>query len=122
MHLAVAHMAEQYNSPVVGLKLGNERTIVVLTHEVVHQVHTQEEYEGRPYNFFIKLRCMGARKGELKHEDQSVHTEVAVLYLLIINLMVTRNLQILSYRYKFLSAIFQQSSQEDRTLDLFSFW
>ncbi|XP_021941273.1 methyl farnesoate epoxidase-like, partial [Zootermopsis nevadensis] len=77
MHLAVAHMAEQYNSPVVGLKLGNERTIVVLTHEVVHQVHTQEEYEGRPYNFFIKLRCMGARKGitftegEIWHEQRS---------------------------------------------------
>jgi hypothetical protein len=58
-------MSEEYKSPVIGLKLGNERTIVVLTHDVVQQVHTKEEFEGRPYNFFIKLRSMGARRGEM---------------------------------------------------------
>jgi hypothetical protein len=58
-------MSEQYKSPVIGLKLGDERTIVVLTHDVVQQVHTREEFEGRPYNFFIKLRSMGARRGEM---------------------------------------------------------
>ena len=63
MHLAVAHMTEQYGSPVIGLKLGSERTIIVTTHDVVQQVHTKEEYEGRPYNFFIKLRSMGSRRG-----------------------------------------------------------
>ncbi|PSN47977.1 Methyl farnesoate epoxidase [Blattella germanica] len=77
LHKAVAHMTEQYNSPIVGLMLGNERTVVVTTHEVVQQVHTREEYEGRPYNFFIKLRSMGARRGitftegELWHEQRS---------------------------------------------------
>jgi hypothetical protein len=64
MHLAIEHLATQYKSPVIGLKLGRERTIVVLTHDVVQQVHTGEEYVGRPYNFFIKLRSMGARRGK----------------------------------------------------------
>ncbi|XP_069701144.1 methyl farnesoate epoxidase-like isoform X2 [Periplaneta americana] len=77
MHSAVQYMTELYQSPVIGLKLGNERTIVVTTHEVVQQVHTREEYEGRPYNFFIKLRSMGARRGitftegEVWHEQRS---------------------------------------------------
>lgn len=80
MHLAVSHMAEQYQSPVIGLKLGNERTIVVLTHDVVQHVHTQEEYEGRPYNFFIKLRSMGARRGKLKHKDvKTVEWRLSIL-------------------------------------------
>jgi hypothetical protein len=77
MHLAVEHMSEHYKSPVVGLKLGNERTIVVLTHDVVQQVHTREEYEGRPYNFFIKLRSMGARRGKLQRKDVPVNKTVA---------------------------------------------
>lgn len=63
LHLALDHLAQQYDSPVIGLKLGHERTVAVLTHDVVQQVHTREEYGGRPYNFFIKLRCMGARRG-----------------------------------------------------------
>ena len=64
LHLALDHLAQQYDSPVIGLKLGHERTVAVLTHDVVQQVHTREEYGGRPYNFFIKLRCMGARRGK----------------------------------------------------------
>jgi len=64
LHLALDHLAQQYDSPVIGLQLGHERTVAVLTHEVVQQVHTRNEYEGRPYNFFIKLRCMGARRGK----------------------------------------------------------
>ncbi|PNF29825.1 hypothetical protein B7P43_G09527 [Cryptotermes secundus] len=77
LHLAAAHMSEEYKSPVIGLKLGSEPTIVVLTHDAVQQVHTREEFEGRPYNFFIKLRSMGARRGitftegEIWHEQRS---------------------------------------------------
>ncbi|KAJ9576498.1 hypothetical protein L9F63_025608 [Diploptera punctata] len=77
MHLAVAEMTRQYKSPVIGLKLGSERTIIVTTYDAVQQVHTREEYEGRPYNFFIKLRSMGARRGitftegEVWHEQRS---------------------------------------------------
>jgi hypothetical protein len=79
LHLAVAHMSAEYKSPVIGLKLGNERTIVALTHQVVQQVHTREEFEGRPYNFFIKLRSMGGRRGETYRQSYSHNSPVGIL-------------------------------------------
>lgn len=86
MHLALDHLAEQYKSPVIGLKLGHERTVVVLTHDVVQEVHTREEYAGRPYNFFIQLRSMGARRGKhvgkcpLVRFKYSVWSKAHILY------------------------------------------
>jgi Cytochrome P450. len=76
LHLALDHLAQQYDSPVIGLKLGHERTVVVLTHELVQKVHTREEYEGRPYNFFIKLRSMGARRGKRMGKSLLVRSKI----------------------------------------------
>jgi hypothetical protein len=76
LHLAFDHLSQKYDSPVIGLKLGNEPTVAVLTHEVVQQVHTREEYEGRPYNFFIKLRSMGARRGKRMGKPLLVRSKI----------------------------------------------
>lgn len=47
----------------LGLKFGAEYCIVVGSYELVYQVQVREEFEGRPDNFFIQLRCMGGRRG-----------------------------------------------------------
>ena len=64
MHEAVATLAREHDTPVLGLKLGADLTIVVFGHELVKQVFVREEFDGRPDTFFIRLRAMGGRRGE----------------------------------------------------------
>ena len=52
---------EQYKSNVIGLKLGNELVVVALTYPIIHEVHTNGAFDGRPDNFFLRLRTMGSR-------------------------------------------------------------
>lgn len=60
-HLVFEKWMKEYNSPVLGLKLGNEYVVVALTYSMVRAVHTNEEFDGRPDNFFMRLRTMGTR-------------------------------------------------------------
>ncbi|RZB41731.1 cytochrome P450 305a1, partial [Asbolus verrucosus] len=62
-HLALAKLAEEYNTNVLGLKLGNEYVVTVFSYPIVRDVLIGEEYEGRPDNFFLRLRCMGKKRG-----------------------------------------------------------
>lgn len=62
-HLALLELAKMYKTNVLGLKLGNDLVITVFSYATVKHVLTSEEYEGRPDNFFIRLRSMGTRKG-----------------------------------------------------------
>lgn len=52
---------DKYNSPVIGLKLGRELVVVAMTYPIVHEVHTSDAFDGRPDNFFLRLRTMGSR-------------------------------------------------------------
>lgn len=47
----------------MGLKLGQDYVVVALGLEMVREVQLQEVFEGRPDNFFLRLRTMGTRKG-----------------------------------------------------------
>lgn len=60
-HLAFEALSKQYNSPVIGLKLGREYVVVALQYPAVREVHSKEEFDGRPDNFFLRLRTMGTR-------------------------------------------------------------
>ncbi|XP_065079379.1 probable cytochrome P450 305a1 [Ochlerotatus camptorhynchus] len=62
-HLAFEALSKQYNSPVLGLKLGREYVVVALQYPAVREVHAKEEFDGRPDNFFLRLRTMGTRLG-----------------------------------------------------------
>ncbi|XP_056630734.1 probable cytochrome P450 305a1 [Diorhabda sublineata] len=62
-HLGLSKLAEIYNTKVLGLKLGEENVVAVFSYPVVKKVLTEKEYEGRPDNFFLRLRCMGIRRG-----------------------------------------------------------
>lgn len=52
---------EKYKSSVIGLKLGRELVVVALDYPIIHQIHTSSEFDGRPDNFFLRLRTMGSR-------------------------------------------------------------
>ncbi|XP_055300294.1 probable cytochrome P450 305a1 [Sitodiplosis mosellana] len=54
---------EKYNSSVIGLKLGSELVVVALDYPIIHKIHTSSEFDGRPDNFFLRLRTMGSRLG-----------------------------------------------------------
>ncbi|XP_068913285.1 probable cytochrome P450 305a1 [Tenebrio molitor] len=62
-HLALAQLAKTYKTNILGLKLGNEYVVTVFSYRIVREVFLREEFEGRPTNFFTKLRCMGKIQG-----------------------------------------------------------
>lgn len=64
MHLAAEELSKKYASNVIGLKLGSERVVLVMKYDLVKEVLTRDEFNNRPDNFFMRLRCMGTRRGE----------------------------------------------------------
>ncbi|XP_037940256.1 probable cytochrome P450 305a1 [Teleopsis dalmanni] len=62
-HMAFENWSKKYNTDILGLKLRDELVVVVLSYTLVHEVHLQEVFEGRPDTFFLRLRTMGTRKG-----------------------------------------------------------
>lgn len=62
-YLALLKLCEQYKSNIISLKLGRDYYVVVFGRELVQQVFTKEEFQARPDGFFLRLRTMGARRG-----------------------------------------------------------
>ncbi|XP_070508543.1 probable cytochrome P450 305a1, partial [Chironomus tepperi] len=62
-HKAFNVLAKEFNSPIFSLKLGSEYVVVVMTYPFVKEIYSREEFEGRPDNFFLRLRTMGTRLG-----------------------------------------------------------
>ncbi|XP_049784993.1 methyl farnesoate epoxidase-like isoform X2 [Schistocerca cancellata] len=62
-HEAFTYLAQKYGSPVIGLHLGGELTVIVSTRSLIREVLTRPEFEGRPQNFFARLRSLGLGKG-----------------------------------------------------------
>lgn len=64
-YIALYNLAKEYNTNVLGLKLGSNYVVTVFSYPVVKSVLTSEEYDGRPNSFFIRLRCMGIIRGKI---------------------------------------------------------
>lgn len=62
-HHALSFLAKQYETNILGLKLGSDLFAVVFSEDLVHQVYVRDEFQGRPDSFFIRLRSMGTRRG-----------------------------------------------------------
>lgn len=60
-HKVFEHWTKEYNSPVIGLRLGHENVVVAMTYPMVRAIHTGDEYVARPDNFFLRLRTMGTK-------------------------------------------------------------
>ncbi|CAL7939979.1 unnamed protein product [Xylocopa violacea] len=63
-YLAFQELMETYG-PILGLKLGNQKIVVISTHDLVKKVLLQDEFNGRPDGFFFRVRAFGKRKGIL---------------------------------------------------------
>ncbi|CRK95079.1 CLUMA_CG008557, isoform A, partial [Clunio marinus] len=62
-HKAFESLVEKYGSSILGVKLGRELVVVAYTCDIVKEILTRQEFDGRPDNFFIRLRTMGTRLG-----------------------------------------------------------
>lgn len=62
-HKAFEFLAKKYKSPIISLKLGRKLVVIATTYPIVKKVYIREELQGRPDNFFIRLRTMGTRLG-----------------------------------------------------------
>lgn len=60
-HWVFERWMKEYNSPVIGLRLGGENVVVAMTYPMVRAIHTGDEFVGRPDNFFLRLRTMGTK-------------------------------------------------------------
>ncbi|CAG5039039.1 unnamed protein product [Parnassius apollo] len=60
---ALSTLAKEFSTNVLGLKLGRELVVVVYGEKNIRHVFTEKEFEGRPDNFFVRLRCLGKRMG-----------------------------------------------------------
>ncbi|GLV44385.1 Cytochrome P450 305a1 [Carabus blaptoides fortunei] len=63
LHQAFQKLSELYKTNVLGLKLGGVHVIAVSTYPLVKTVLSSDAFEGKPDNFFLRLRCMGRLKG-----------------------------------------------------------
>lgn len=61
-HLAWHHLGKRFG-PVVGLKVGRERLIIVSGCEAIRQLYSADEFMGRPDGFFYRLRTFEKRLG-----------------------------------------------------------
>lgn len=63
-YLALEELRKKYRSDVIGLKLGSEYVVAVFGSDQLNDVFRRDEFQGRPDNFFMKLRTMGKRMGK----------------------------------------------------------
>lgn len=63
-YLALEELRKKYNSDVIGLKLGREYVVVVFGNALLNETFHRDEFQGRPDNFFLRLRTMGKRLGK----------------------------------------------------------
>ncbi|XP_011146847.1 methyl farnesoate epoxidase [Harpegnathos saltator] len=49
--------------PILGLKFGKQKIVVISTHDLVKQLLLRDEFNGRPDGFLFRMRAFGKRKG-----------------------------------------------------------
>ncbi|XP_034231242.1 probable cytochrome P450 305a1 isoform X2 [Thrips palmi] len=62
-HAAFEALCEKYGTTTLGLRLGGDLLVVTTGYEAAIEALTSDAFLGRPDNFFMRLRCMGTRKG-----------------------------------------------------------
>ncbi|XP_055608121.1 probable cytochrome P450 305a1 [Uranotaenia lowii] len=63
LHGVYQQLSEQFRSKMIGLRLGSERVVAILGYPLAREALTNEDLNGRPDNFFTRLRTMGQRMG-----------------------------------------------------------
>nr|CAD7426505.1 unnamed protein product [Timema monikensis] len=71
LYEATAELARQYG-PVVGLKVGKDRTVVLCGYDGIKDMLSREEFDGRPQGPFYETRTWGIRRGTRESQTTSV--------------------------------------------------
>ncbi|XP_029663810.1 probable cytochrome P450 305a1 [Formica exsecta] len=69
-YFAFLELSKQYNSDIISLRLGTSDTIVVSNYKLIQEILSKKEYQGRPWNEFIKIRNMGMKRGITMNDGQ----------------------------------------------------
>ncbi|XP_050458694.1 methyl farnesoate epoxidase-like isoform X1 [Cataglyphis hispanica] len=67
-HIALQELTRTYG-PILGLKLGNQKVVVISTYDLVKKALRCDEFNSRPDGFFFRVRSFGKRKGLVFTED-----------------------------------------------------
>ncbi|EDS41083.1 conserved hypothetical protein [Culex quinquefasciatus] len=62
-HGVFEYLARKYRTQVIGLRLGREHAVAVLGYDLAKQALVSDDLQGRPDNFFLRLRASGKRLG-----------------------------------------------------------
>lgn len=62
-HIAMDKLRREYNTDILSLKFGSEKYVLVFSQDLIKEMFTQKHIQGRPDNFFIKMRTNGKRAG-----------------------------------------------------------
>lgn len=73
-HLVWSELAKRYG-PIFGVRMGRDVIVIVSGIELVREVLTREEFEGRPDGFLFRLRAFGKRLGTFSIEYLIVEIE-----------------------------------------------
>ncbi|XP_076248727.1 uncharacterized protein LOC143188395 [Calliopsis andreniformis] len=63
LHLAFAELCKRHGSGVITVRTGINKVLIVSESKLVQKVLKDEDYDGRPWNEFIKLRNLGKKQG-----------------------------------------------------------
>ncbi|KAK2574914.1 hypothetical protein KPH14_002605 [Odynerus spinipes] len=69
VYLAFKRLEETYG-PILGLKLGRQKLVVISSYDLVKKALLRDEFNGRPDEYFFRVRAFGKRKGVLFTEGQ----------------------------------------------------
>ncbi|XP_011686917.1 PREDICTED: probable cytochrome P450 305a1 isoform X2 [Wasmannia auropunctata] len=64
IYMALQDLKRTYG-PILGLKLGTQKVVVISTYDLVKNALLQDEFNNRPDGFFFRVRSFGKRKGVL---------------------------------------------------------
>ncbi|XP_017885232.1 methyl farnesoate epoxidase-like [Ceratina calcarata] len=62
-HAVFMELGKRYDSDVISVHLGNDKVLVVNGFKLITTVMKSDDYDGRPWNEFIKIRNMGKKSG-----------------------------------------------------------
>lgn len=68
-HLIWYHLYQTYG-PVVGLRIGSERLIIVSGRKAIKEFYANDAFNGRPDGFFYRIRSFGKRLGVVFSDGQ----------------------------------------------------
>lgn len=69
LHLASAELAKEYG-PIVGLKVGKDRTVIVTGLQEMREFLQNEDLAGRPQGPYYEVRTWGSRKGLMLTDEE----------------------------------------------------